>query len=118
MIKRTITTIPTYEEIEREAIQEEQPAYDAKTMAIENGDDWKNCEAYKNFRRESILPFFVFYNGNRYVHSGHSSYETLEQKDESGLNPVQRFQKKFGKLAYIFVYDPAAPFGYHQYELI
>ena len=36
-IKRTITTVPTYEEIEREAIETEQPAYDAEAMADENG---------------------------------------------------------------------------------
>lgn len=117
-IKRTITTVPTYEEIEREAIETEQPAYDAEAMADENGEDWKKCSAYQNFRPESVLPFFAFYNGSKYVHSGHYSFETLEQKDENGLNPVQRFQKKFGQLAYIFVYDPAAPFGQHQYELI
>ena len=116
MIKRTITT--DYEEIEREAIQNEPPAYDPKAMEENNGEDWKKCEAYKNFRRNSVLPFFAFYNGNEYIHSGHYSFESLEKKDESGLNPVQRFYAKYPKLAYIFVYDPEAPFGQYQYELV
>ena len=117
MIKRTITTPATYEEIEREAIQNEPPAIDTEAMAAENGEDWKNCEAYKNFRRESVLPFCVFYDGSKYLKSGHYDIDRLGEKDENGLSAIQRFYRQY-PLGQILVYDPSAPFGYTQYELI
>jgi len=116
MIKKVLTT-ETYEQLEREAIQSKPAAIDTTAMAATNGEDWKNCEAYENFRPQSTLPFCVFFDGNKQIKSGHYSIDTLNEKDSEGKTAIQRFYKKYPK-GVIMVYDPQAPFGIKEYELI
>lgn len=104
--------------VEASAIANEPPAYDPKRMRQQNGENWKNCEAYENFRPESKLPFYVFFDGSsKYLKSGHYSDEIIDLKDEYGKTTVQRFYKSHPNGS-IMVYDSRAPFGHTQYELI
>ncbi len=108
----------TLDLVEADAIANEPRAYDARKIAEVNGEDWKKCEAYKNFRRESSLPFYCFFGDrNELVKAGHYSNETLQAKDENGKDAIQRFYKLYPHGS-ILCYDPSAPFGYTQYEVI
>ncbi len=116
MIKDAYTNL-TLDLVEQEAIANEPKAIDTAAMIEANGEDWKNCEAYKNFRPNSSLPFCCFFDGSTLIKSGHYSIETLTTKDGSTGAPIQRFYKQYPNGS-ILVYDPSAPFGITEYELI